>query len=68
MRSLSCTPTISFVPMNRRKRPILRPFDEPVLDRIHPTIPDMRCKILIIADMMFPIPPLPNRDFALVAA
>ncbi len=42
-------------------RPILGPFDESMLHRVGPTIPDMVRKIRLVPDMVFPEPPLPYR-------
>ena len=48
--------------MHRRIRPILGPLHEPVLDRVHPTIPDVRCVIRRVADVVLPEPGLPQPD------
>jgi hypothetical protein len=53
-------PAFPDLAMHGRICPILRPFDETMLDRVPPAIPDMRRKVGLITDMPLPEPPLPN--------
>ena len=52
--------TLPQIAMDRRIGPILWPYNQPMLHRVVPTIPDMRCHIAVVPYMMFPKPPLPN--------
>lgn len=61
-------PSQPHIAMDRRMRPIHRSRDIPVLDRIAPTIRHMAAVIRLIANGMFPKPPLPNARFALAIA
>ena len=64
---LGIDPAQPDVPMDRRKWPIHRLRDQPMLHRICPTILDMRTKIRLIPDVMFPKPPLPDPGVTLGA-
>ena len=52
--------TLPQIAMDLRIGPILWPYNQPMLHRVVPTIPDMRCHIAVVPYMMFPKPPLPN--------
>ena len=50
--------------MKGRKRPIAHPLDQAMLERIDMHIIHVRRKILVVANQMLPIAPLPNPTFA----
>lgn len=49
--------------MHRRKGPGGRGCHKTMFDRVMPTQPQMIMEILVIANVMFPKPPLPNATF-----
>jgi hypothetical protein len=59
-RPLRLHHTLCNIPVDRRIWPIHCPPDQSMFDRVDPTIPHMRVKIGLIADVMIPKPPLPN--------
>ena len=63
-RPVLAQPPALDVMMNRRMRPIRRAFDVPVLHGIDMHVIDMALQIVLVADPMLPIPPLPNSPLA----
>ncbi len=51
------------IPMERGMRPIANSRDVTVLHRIPMDVIDMAVEIVLVADLMLPKPPLPNRTF-----
>ena len=51
------------VPVETAERPIAHLFRMPMLDRVVMDVIDMPLQIDGVADLMFPIPPLPNAFF-----
>ena len=47
-------------PMNRRIGPVFWSRDQPMFHRVDPAIPDMGRHVVLIPDVMLPIPPLPK--------
>lgn len=52
-----------YIPMERGIRPITHSRDVSMLHRIPMDVIDMVVEIVLVADLMFPKPPLPNRTF-----
>lgn len=49
--------------MHRGPGPVFRPGDQPVADRIKPAVVQMGGQILRVAQVVFPIPALPEAAF-----
>ena len=59
-RPVCIDPSQPDVPVDRGKRPIHRPCDQPVFDRIAPTVGEMRAQVGLVTDGVFPEATLPN--------
>lgn len=63
-RRMGNLPIIPAPTMERRKRPGLGIGGQAVLDRIPPAIGNRRLQIIVVANPVFPEPPLPDAAFA----
>ena len=57
--------SLRHIPMERGIRPIANSCDVIVLHRIPMEVIDMAVEIVLVADLMFPKPPLPSRTFSM---